>query len=281
MTAKYLCNLIVPGAAKSGTSSLHEALNKHPKISMSEQKEPHYFCRSEKYAQGCNYHNGLFSPDDAAEFFGESSTGYMIWSDAVERIARDLTNPKIILLLRHPVERTISHWKWRVKLGLEGRPIMAAIEANGYGFDPEKPDNGYGYMSYLQFSEYSKYCSMWIEQFGKENCLTITTDDLRTKFQNTMSKCFSFLDLDNFVFKDEVKSNETRNLVGRPQPFMTKMMSPLPSNLKKTYFYRNIRDYILRMQTSKKEIKVSDNDIKAIEILLKKEIEYFDMVKNS
>lgn len=281
MTAKYLCNLIVPGAAKSGTSSLHEALNKHPKISMSEQKEPHYFCRSEKYEQGHNYHNSLFSPEGATEFFGESSTGYMICPDAIERIARDLTNPKIILLLRHPVTRTISHWKWRVKLGLETRPIIAAIKANGYGYDPEKPDNGYGYMSYLQFSEYSKYCPIWIEQFGKENCLTITTDDLGANFQNTMSKCFSFLDLDNFIFKSQVKSNETKNLVGRPKPFMTKIMSPLPSNIKKTSFYKNLRDSILRMQTSNEAINVSNSDIKAIEIALKKEIEYFDMVKNS
>lgn len=281
MTAKYLCNLVVPGAGKSGTSSLHEALHKHPKICMSEQKEPHFFCRSGKYAQGPNYHNGLFAPEGTEEFFGESSTGYMIWPDAIEKIARDLTNPKIILLLRHPVARTISHWKWRVKLGLEIRPLQAAIEKNGYGYDAERLDGGYGYMSYLQFSEYSKYCPLWVEKFGKENCLIINTDDLKNDFQNTMSRCFSFLDLDNFKFKDEVNANETKNLVGRPKPFMTKIMSPLPSNLKKTPLYRNIRSSILRMQTSKAPIEVSDDDVKATEILLKKETEYFDMIKSS
>ncbi len=35
-------NLFIPGAAKSGTSSLHELLNLHPEINMSKNKEPHF-----------------------------------------------------------------------------------------------------------------------------------------------------------------------------------------------------------------------------------------------
>ena len=280
MTAEYLCNLVVPGAAKSGTSSLHEALNKHPEICMSEIKEPHYFCRLGKYAQGSSYHNSLFTAEETAKFFGESSTGYLIWPSAIEKISRDLANPKILLLLRHPVSRTISHYKWRVKLGLENRPIMTAVEANGYGYDPEKPEKGYGYMSYLQFSEYSKYCPMWTEKFGKENCLIITTDDLNTNFQKTMSRCFSFLCLDDFTIKDEVKANQTKSLAVRPKPFMTKIMSPLPANLKDTPLYRNIRNSILSIHSRHKPINVSDSDIKRLEILLKEDIEYFYTVKN-
>ena len=43
-------NLFIPGAAKSGTSSLHNYLNKHPDIFMSESKEPHFFSHTTKYS---------------------------------------------------------------------------------------------------------------------------------------------------------------------------------------------------------------------------------------
>lgn len=280
MISKYLCNLVVPGAGKSGTSSLHEALNRHPKICMTEQKEPHYFCRPDIYAKGHNYHNSLFPADDGAKFFGESSTGYMIWPDAVEKIAQDLVNPKIILLLRHPVSRTISHWKWRVKLGLESRPLMTAIKVSGHGYDPVTLDSGFGYMSYLQFSEYSKYCPMWVEKFGKKNCLTITTDNLRGDFQVTMSRCFSFLGIENIEFPDEVKVNETKSVVARPAKFMTKTAALLPLSLRKTVGYEKFKHRILRSYTANSMPEVSDSDIKALAECLKKDVEYFEMIKN-
>ena len=40
MNSKFFPNLFIPGAAKSGTTTLHELLNLHPDISMSTLKEP-------------------------------------------------------------------------------------------------------------------------------------------------------------------------------------------------------------------------------------------------
>jgi hypothetical protein len=276
---KYLCNLIVPGAAKSGTSSLHEALHMHPEICMSEKKEPHYFCRSDQYTRGHKYHNSLFTPSSEERFFGESSTGYMIWPEAVEKIARELPDPKVILLLRHPVSRTVSHWKWRVKLGLENRPLMSAVENNGFGYNPDENDNGYGYMSYLQFSEYSKYCPLWIDKFGQNNCLIVTTDDFGGSFQSTMSRCFYFLGLDDFVFENELKANETKSIIRRPNSFMTSAMSILPSGLKSMSIYEKFRRSVFSFQASRSSVEVSDNDLKSIALLLKDDIEYFNMIK--
>jgi hypothetical protein len=43
MKNKFLPNLFIPGAAKSGTTTLHELLDLHPDISMSKVKEPGYW----------------------------------------------------------------------------------------------------------------------------------------------------------------------------------------------------------------------------------------------
>ena len=54
-------DLFIPGAAKSGTTSLHDLLNEHPEISMSSIKEPGYW-KNKKFNNFCerdilNYEN--------------------------------------------------------------------------------------------------------------------------------------------------------------------------------------------------------------------------------
>lgn len=154
MRSDYLCNLIVPGAAKSGTSALHEYLRDHPMITMSEKKEPHHFCIDERYQGGAHAHNQLFKPTKHSRYFGESSTGYLPWPKAAERITRSLNKPKIIFLLRHPVARAFSHYRWRVRLGLEKRTLLDALDADGYGYHPHRA-TAYGWMAYLEFSQYT------------------------------------------------------------------------------------------------------------------------------
>ena len=42
-----LPNLLIVGAAKSGTTSLHNYLNQHPDIFMCDPKEPHFLINKE------------------------------------------------------------------------------------------------------------------------------------------------------------------------------------------------------------------------------------------
>ena len=39
-----LPNLIIPGAAKAGTTTIHNFLAQHPRIFLPRAKEPHFFC---------------------------------------------------------------------------------------------------------------------------------------------------------------------------------------------------------------------------------------------
>ena len=200
MPSEYRCNLIVPGAAKSGTSSLHEYLDEHPLISMSSSKEPHHFCRDDLYARGAEPHNSLFDEKSEARYFGESSTGYLPWSAAAERICRDLESPKVIIVLRHPVERCFSHYRWRYRLGLEKRSFLDAVKEDGFGYHPGKPAQ-FGYMAYLEFSRYSKQCPVWEDAVGTANCLLLSSCDLFDHQEGTLTRCFDFLDLPQIDFR--------------------------------------------------------------------------------
>lgn len=98
---KYLCNLIVPGFPKCGTSSLHEYLDQHPSINMSFSKESHYFSRDEIWEKGVDYHNSLFTKISKKEkYYGDSSTTYCLSEPAIERIRAHLVTPKVVFVLQ-------------------------------------------------------------------------------------------------------------------------------------------------------------------------------------
>lgn len=235
----YLCNLVIPGAAKSGTSSLHELLGQHPDICMSNGKEPHYFCRTDVYARGPDYHNALFHKAGQERIFGESSTGYMIWPEAIERIRHDLADTKIIILLREPVARTFSHYRWRYRLGLESRSFLRAIQEDGYGYDPMQPDS-YGYKSYLQFSNYAKYCPLWEQAFGAENVLMIDSDRLKKDHIGVQRRCFEFLGVRDCPAGEGVAANRTKDVVSRG-PIFEPMSRLIPEGLKHFALYQALR----------------------------------------
>jgi hypothetical protein len=120
-------NLIVPGFAKSGTTSLHEYLALHPDICMSNPKETNFHIRA-NWQRGEDWYNSLFRDEGRARlWYGESSTAYSVWEPALERIKKCLHQPRFIVMLRHPVQRLISHYKWFWARNLESRLLLKAL----------------------------------------------------------------------------------------------------------------------------------------------------------
>ena len=81
-----LPNLLIVGAAKSGTTSLHNYLKQHPQIYMSDHKEPHFLINSEIGKD--RIHKAILKLKDYKEMFktqkhylykGESSVMYLAY----------------------------------------------------------------------------------------------------------------------------------------------------------------------------------------------------------
>src|SRR5437764_6469248 len=123
------CNLIILGFPKSGTSSLHEYLALHPDICMSREKEPQFFSISTQWERGFAWYDSLFEDEGRPRrWYGESSQSYSGWEPALQRIKAYLEEPRFIVLLRHPVDRLISHYRWLWAMDLESRPILKAVQ---------------------------------------------------------------------------------------------------------------------------------------------------------
>ena len=274
--SQYLCNLILPGAAKSGTSSLHEILDRHPNICMSNNKEPQFFSFDDLYGKGPDFHNKLFEGNQACRFFGESSQSYFVDQCAMKRIYQCLETPKVILLLRHPIERLWSHYRWNRRLGVETESLLEAINNRG-------DDTGYDFDSrvgmyrerggYLSFSRYSRYVNLWKDVFGDGNVLIVRTEDMRVKQECAASRCFSFLELSDFRISNVTPRNTTeatRRIAPRSLRNLGKMM---PKKMKNEFYFRT-RNWLLKTPVAAKQM--TSDELWLCQELLAEDIEFYE-----
>jgi len=122
-------SVFVLGAAKSSTTSLHVCLDQHPNVFMSRPKEPLFF--EAEYVRGAEfYFNKYFRGWRGEAVVGESRHRNLYLPYVAARIARYNPGAKLIVLLRNPAERAVSHWwHWRSR-NLELLPAQAAFEAD-------------------------------------------------------------------------------------------------------------------------------------------------------
>lgn len=209
-------NLFIPGAGKSGTSTLHELLQTHPDICMSSLKEPHFWTwphfdtfleqEFEEYA-------ALFTEDEC-EYFGESSTGYMCFPNFIERIQKHYTTtPKFIFILRNPIDRAYSHYWWLRGTGSEDLSFREAF-LNDFDIEPSEdhrlPEAHFKH--YHQFGLYAKWLVRFYDAFGAKNIHVITTEQLKNNRIETVNSCFDFLGLEKISTIPDVESNQTQLL---------------------------------------------------------------------
>ena len=121
MTLK-LPNFLIAGAAKCGTSSFYYYLHKHPQIYMSAIKEPHYFSSQNVDINyrgiGDDKRPVITEFEDYCKLFmdvkdeiaiGEASADTLsTWQTSIPAIKDKLIDPRIMILLRNPVDRAYS-----------------------------------------------------------------------------------------------------------------------------------------------------------------------------
>ena len=206
-----LPNLIIPGAPKSATTSLHYYLNQHPDVFMCEPKEPGYFFKDELYNNEKEWYSSLFQKGENCKYRGESSTAYFKSDIAIKRIKTDLKNPKFIFILRSPVERIVSHYYWLWGRGLEKRTLKDAVLFDEHmNYEAKREIRGH-YKFYLQNSTYSRWIARYIDLFDRTNIHIITTEALRSNPLDTINGCFEFLGLSKMLNISVVIKNKAEH----------------------------------------------------------------------
>jgi hypothetical protein len=126
-------HLLVIGAQRSGSSYLSKALDAHPQITMARpsRPEPKVFCDSEASARGLEwYHRTWFAHAGTEQLLGDKSTSYLEDPDAPARAAEMLGHAHVVAVLREPIARAVSNWRFSTQNGFETRPLEVALRAD-------------------------------------------------------------------------------------------------------------------------------------------------------
>ncbi|HJU84032.1 MAG TPA: sulfotransferase [Holophagaceae bacterium] len=104
-------NFLIIGAAKAATTSLSSLLEQHPEAAIVQWKEPHFFSFDKHYRLGWEAYLRLYAHCRGEKAIGDASTSYSRLRhhpQTLVRIQRHLADPKIIYMVRHPLERMES-----------------------------------------------------------------------------------------------------------------------------------------------------------------------------
>jgi hypothetical protein len=182
-----LPNLLVIGAMKCGTSSLHRYLDLHPEISMSADKELHFFTKPAVAARGLAWYARQFSGGTPCR--GESSVSYAkchAYPGTAARIRAALPDLRLIYLVRDPVERTVSHYLHSVRQRRETRPLAEALA----GAIENK---------YTLTSRYMLQLDDYLRHFAASDLLVVELAELAADPNFCMRRIFRFLGVDEGV----------------------------------------------------------------------------------
>lgn len=168
---------------KAGTTSLFTYLRSHPDVFMPEDKEIHFFSW-QNWDRGVAWYESLFQEGRGAAALGEASPGYTFhpfWPDVPERIARVVPDVRLVYLVRHPVDRIVSHYRQDVFAYGHRYPIEAVLEED---------------MPYLCVSRYALQIEQYLRYFGRSQLLLLTTDELRDRRRETVNRTLEFIGVD-------------------------------------------------------------------------------------
>jgi len=242
--------LIGAGIAKAGTTLLYDLLQKHPQIRRGNVKELHYFDYGEDHNKAA--YDELFVPGDGLKM--DITPMYMCGEDCVNTMAQVLDPKKvaIVVLLRDPVERALSHYKMRISQSMEPRSFQQAFE--------EEPGKEYPRVhdlrmwGYFPISFYAPQLERLYRNFPAENIRVYLFEDFIKNQQAYVNEICDFVGIDHIEVKD---MHSNKSVVHVKSQFVAKLLWNIsrytPNSLKKDWM-RKLK-YKLAAANERKDVK--------------------------
>jgi hypothetical protein len=215
-------NFFIVGTARAGTTSLYAHLRQHPEIYASPAKEPHFFAQVRPNRMQTHLMQPVNDRESYLALFkgaaehhkaiGEASTSYLWDSHAAQRISATVPEAKIIIILRHPIERAFSHYLLDVREGVQRAPFFAAIAE-----DYASPTKAWGVSHlYVELGLYCEQVKRYLHHFPSEQIHILFFEDMVANEHSCLQRVLSFLDVD-VAGLGEIEDRERRNVYAQPR----------------------------------------------------------------
>jgi hypothetical protein len=208
-------SFIMIGVQRCGTTSLFRTLRTHPQLMPSKyRKGINYFDLN--YHRGQRWYRGHFP---VAALAGRRTSGYgppvafegsgyyLYHPFAVERLARDLPEIKLVVMLRDPVERAYSAYKHEYARGYEKESFEKALELEDQRLDGEiermRADVSYESLhhrhhSYRHRGHYAEQLERVLEHIPRERLYVLDSEEYFSQPARQFSGLLGFLGVQPF-----------------------------------------------------------------------------------
>jgi len=198
-------HFFIAGAQRCATTYLYRMLDQHSAITMASpvRPEPKYFIRSDAKDDPDAYRSQLFATANTL-WLGEKSTSYIEYPSAAERMARVFPDAELFFVLRDPVERAISNYRFSVMNGLETLSLEDALatEVQRIGSIPE--GLSVSPFAYVSRGHYARQLDAWSAHFPRERLHILTTERLVGDPVSTLRDVFGMLGVDAGITLDSL-----------------------------------------------------------------------------
>ena len=234
-------DFLIIGAKRGGTTSMYNYLAGHPSVAPlfpapQRIKGVHYF--DTNFHRGRAWYRSHFPIGGrGTTVVGEGSPYYLGHPHAATRAAEAVPDAKLILLLRHPVDRAYSHYRERVRNraetlsfeeAIDREPERLASEVERMRADPAYVSWEHEHHGYLAQSRYDELLPAWLDRFPRERFLILRSEDLYRDPADVYERALAFLGLPphvpgsfppfNLHPKDPMADATRRRLLERLEP---------------------------------------------------------------
>jgi len=209
-------NLFIVGFQKCGSSSLFDLLVQHPEITGTIPKETFaladstYENYSEQNVKNTSFDWSSYIQDDnasQAKYYLEGSVCNFYQRTALEYI-KSLENPKVIFIVRDPIDRFISTYSYYGSTGVYLKPgtslqtYFELIEKKAF----TKEALNYA----LEHGRYATYINQWEEELGAEQIHLVGLKPLQKNTESVVEQLWNFLKITPFETIEIKHKNKSR-----------------------------------------------------------------------
>ena len=189
--------ILIAGSTKSGTGSLYTYLGDHPDVCPSSIKETRFFFNPDSYflprsltleSDGIDAYSKFFKHSSGQLFRLDATPDYLYSSGTAKIINLYLPSVKLIFILRNPIDRLISWYRFSKQQNLisSKTTFQEYVNAQFKLLQSSSEDARQQWMRSLKQGKYAHYLDQYLDVFSSDQmCIT--------RFESMVSSTSDFL----------------------------------------------------------------------------------------
>lgn len=179
-----LPNVLLIGAMKAGTTGLYMDLGEHPDVFLCGDKEPHALCSDDVLSEAGRREYASRYAAARERILIDASTGYTKRPDqeGMAERARALLDENflVIYVVRHPIDRILSHYHHELSIGQAGPSVDEEVRTSP---------------RFVNYSRYAYQLQPWVDAIGLQRIRVVRFEDYKDHRLEVIAQLQGFLGL--------------------------------------------------------------------------------------